>query len=149
METKDNEICYSDSSETIYFYDLLQKKEISKLKDIKTNYYNNRGFIMISKELLFIPGKNKISIININEYKLIRIIDVPNSNDIIGGCMLNDNILITGDKNGIIRQWKIEGNNLILISIKENAHNNYIYSLINIGDGHIASCSFDKSIKIW
>ena len=29
-------------------------------------------FIMISKELLFIPGYNKISIININEYKSIR-----------------------------------------------------------------------------
>ena len=30
---------------------------------------------MISKELLLIPGINKISIININKYKLIRIID--------------------------------------------------------------------------
>ena len=104
---------------------------------------------MISKELLLIPGINKISIIDINEYKLIRIIDVPNSNNIIGTCILNENILLTGDKNGIIRQWKIEGNNLILISIKENAHNDFIYSIIKIGDGHIASGSFDKSIKIW
>ena len=104
---------------------------------------------MISKELLLIPGINKISIININEYKLIRIIDVPNSNQIVGTCMLNENILLTGDKSGIIRQWKIEGNNLNLISIKENAHNNFIWSLIKIGDGHIASGSFDKSIKIW
>ena len=59
------------------------------------------------------------------------------------------NILFTGDKNGIIREWKIEGNNLILISIKENAHNDFIWSLINIGDGHIASGSDDKLIKIW
>ena len=63
--------------------------------------------------------------------------------------MLNKNILITGDSNGAIRQWKIEGNNLILISQKENAHNDEIFSLINIGDGHIASGSSDKSIKIW
>ena len=104
---------------------------------------------MINKELLLIPGINKISIIDINEYKLIRIIDVPNSNNIIGTCILNENILLTGDKNGIIRQWKIEGNNLILISIKENAHNDFIWSLIKIGDGHIASGSYDKSIKIW
>ena len=133
----------------IYFYDLLQKKAISKLNNINTNGKINKGFIMISKELLLIPGINKISIIDINEYKLIRIIDIPNSNNIIGTCILNENILLTGDKNGIIRQWKIEGNNLILISIKENAHNDFIYSLINIGDGRIASGSWDKSIKIW
>ena len=104
---------------------------------------------MISKELLLIPGINKISIININEYNIIKIIEVPNSNSIIGVCMLNDNILFTGDSNGIIREWKIEGNNLILISQKENAHNNEIFCLINIGDGHIASGSEDKLIKIW
>ena len=104
---------------------------------------------MINKELLLVPGINKISIININEYELIRLIDVPNSSNIAGTCMLNENILLTGDINGIIKQWKIERNNLSLISIKENAHNDFIYFIINIGDGHIASGSFDKSIKIW
>ena len=87
---------------------------------------------MISKELLLIPGINKISIININEYKLIRIIDIPNSKEIAGICMLNKNILFTGDKNGIIREWKIEEDNLNLISIKENAHNDFIYFIIKI-----------------
>ena len=104
---------------------------------------------MISEELLLIPGENKISIININVYEIIRIINVPNSNSIIGVCMLNDNILFTGDSNGIIKQWKIEGDNLILISQKENAHKDEIYTLINIGDEHIASGSNDSLIKIW
>ena len=45
--------------------------------------------IMISKELLFIPGKNKISIININYYELIREIEVPNSGWIYSACILN------------------------------------------------------------
>jgi len=107
----------------IYF----KKKEISKLNNINIIDYINKGFIMINKELLLIPGINKISIININEYKLIRLIDVPNSNRIVGTCMLNENILFTGDEKGIIREWKIEGNNLILISIKDNAHNHTIW----------------------
>ena len=104
---------------------------------------------MINKELLLIPGENKISIINTNKYNLLKIIDVPNSNKIISVCMLNENILLTGDYNGAIRQWKIEGDNLILISIKQNAHNSVIWSLIKIGDGHIISGSGDKLIKIW
>ena len=104
---------------------------------------------MISKELLLIPGENKISIININTHNLLKIINVPNSNRITSVCMLNENILLTGDDNKAIRQWKIEGDNLILISIKQNAHNSVIWSLIKIGDGHIISGSGDKSIKIW
>ena len=48
---------------------------------------------MIRKELLLIPGINKISILNINKYNLVRIIDVPNSNSITGVCKLNDNII--------------------------------------------------------
>ena len=104
---------------------------------------------ILSKELLFIPGENKISIININEYKLINEIEVPNSGWIQGVCMLNENIILTGDDHSVIKEWKIEGTNLILISKKENAHNDKIYTLLNMGNGYIVSGSLDKSIKIW
>ena len=55
----------------------------------------------------------------------------------------------TGDEKGIIREWKIEEDNLILISKKENAHKSYINTLLNLGNGHIASGSADNTIKIW
>ena len=58
-------------------------------------------------------------------------------------------MLLTGDLAKIIRQWRIEGDNLILISKKENTHDDYIMDLLNLGNGHIASCSWDKTIKIW
>ena len=106
-------------------------------------------FIMISKELLFISGQNKISIINIKEYKLIREIEVSNSGWIRSACMLNENIILTGDDKSILREWRIEGDNLILISKKEKAHNDEIYTLINMENGYIASGSRDNSIKMW
>jgi len=153
IQIKDNEICYSEyikeNINDIYFYDLNQKKIKSKIKYVKTNGKIFMGLIMISKELLFIPGINKISIININEYNIIRTIDAPNSGTIIGACILNRKILFTGDENKIIKQWKIEGDNLILISQKENTHSKAIFYLINIGDRHIASGSMDALIKIW
>ena len=58
-------------------------------------------------------------------------------------------MLLTGDNSKIIRQWRIEGDNLILISKKEKAHDDYIRVLLNLGNGHIASGSWDKTIKIW
>ena len=104
---------------------------------------------MISKDLLFISGFNKISIIDINYYELIKEIEVPNSGWIRSACLLNENIILTGDDKSIIREWKIEGDNLILISTKEKAHNSEINSLLNMGNGYIASGSSDKLIKIW
>ena len=103
---------------------------------------------MMTKELLLIPGENKISIINVYQYRLVRIIDVSGSNMIRGVCMLNKDMLVTGDCSKVIRQWRIEGDNLILISQKENSHDDNINYLLNIEDGHIISGAND-SIKIW
>jgi len=153
-EIKENEICYSEqikydfNNNNICFYNINERKIKSSISDI--NKTNISPFIMISKELLFIPGNNKISLIDINYYELIREIKVPNSGRIFGVCMLNENIILTGDDKSIIREWKIEGDNLILISKKENAHNNSsIITLLNIGNGYVASSSRDKLIKIW
>ena len=104
---------------------------------------------MIKKDLLLIPGKNQLSIINTNEYKLVRTIEVPNASWITGVCLLNKDMLLTGDYSEIIRQWKIEGDNLILISKKEKVHENDINILLNMRNGFIASGSDDKTIKIW
>ena len=48
-----------------------------------------------------------------------------------------------------MRQWRIEGDNLILVSKKEKAHDSRINVVLNIGNGLIASGSDDKTIKIW
>ena len=103
---------------------------------------------MVSNDLLLIPGKIEINIINVNDYKKIRKIDIPEANYIRGVCMLNSNTLITC-YNKTITQWKIEGNNLILISKKEEAHNYPITVVLNLENGCIATGSWDETIKIW
>ena len=127
IQTKDNEICYSEyknGKDTICFYDLLERKVKSSISNI-----SNYNMIMVTKDLLLITGENKISIINVNNYKL-RIIDVPESSYIFGVCLLNQNALLTGDCSNIISQWRIEDDNLILVSKKENAHDNHISVLL-------------------
>ena len=148
IQTNDNEICYSVSNR-ICFYDLLERKIKASISDIsKINDYRE-WFIMIKKDLLLIPGENQISIINTEQYKLVRKIEVQGSSWICGVCMLNKNMILTGEAAKTIRQWKIEGDNLILVSKKENAHDERINVLLNLGNGFIASGSEDESIKIW
>ena len=153
IQTKDNEICYSEycnsNNKTIYFFDLNERIIKSTINNISKSNSCYVMLTMITKELLLIPGDNKIFIINVYQYRIIRIIDVPGSNFIYGCCMLNKNMLLTGDCSKVIRQWRIEGDNLILISQKKNSHDNNINVLLNIGDGYIASGSSDNTIKIW
>ena len=104
---------------------------------------------MIKKNLLLIPGQNKISIVDINQYKIIRVIEVLGSDYICSVCMLNENMILTGDCSKMIKQWKIEGDNMVLISIKENAHDNSIYVLKKIGNGLIMSGDGNGEVKIW
>ena len=150
IQTKDNEICYSElKNSAICFYDISERKIKASLSNINKYDSVRALFIMIKKNLLLIPGENQLSIINTNEYKLIRTINVPNASWITGVCLLNKDMLLTGDYSETIRQWKIEGENLILISKKEKAHNDKINVLLNLGNGFIASGSDDNIIKIW
>ena len=150
IQTKDNEICYSENNNNaICFYDILERKIKATISNISKYNGCREWFIMMKKDLLLIPGSNQLSIINTNEYKLIRTINVPNASTITGVCLLNKDMLLTGDYSETIRQWKIEGDNLILISKKEKAHDSDINVLLNMGNGFIASGSDDNTIIIW
>ena len=151
IQTTDNEICYSTKYE-IYFYDIIEKNNKISIKKINITDRSNGNRvwpIMINKELLLIPGEAEISLVNVIEHRLIRIIKIPDSRQIYGICLLTKNMLLIGDYYGVLSQWKIDGDNLIFISKKEKAHDGWINYLQNLEDGHIASCSDDKTVKIW
>ena len=92
--------------------------------------------------ILIIGGIDKISLVNVYRYELIREINVFNS---INNC---ENMFITGDSCGKIRQWKIEDDNIKIISIK-NVNEKPLLVLFKIGNGRILSSSSDNFIRIW
>ena len=136
-------------NDAICFFDLNERKIKSTINNISKNNDNVEWLIMITEELLLVPGQYKMSIINVHQYRLVRIIEVSDSPYINGVCMLNKNMLLTGDSDAKIRQWRIEGDNLILISQKEKSHDSNIYPLLNMRNGYIATGSYDNTVKIW
>jgi len=150
IQTKINEISYSESSNhAICFYDFIKKNNNKKINNINLPNYSLDSLLMISKDLLLITGENKILIVNVNTYDLIKTIKVYGSGWIYSTCMLNKDIILTADNNKRIIQWKIENDNLKLISKKENAHNESILTLSKLGNGLIVSGSKDGSVIIW
>jgi len=128
---------------------LIKKKIKASISNISKRNYTDEWFMMINKELLVIPGENVLSVVNIIEYKISKLIKVPDSNWIMGICMLNKNMFLTGGRTRTIRQWKIKDDNITLISKKENAHDGDINFLLNLKNGHIASGSDGGIVKIW
>jgi len=152
IQTKDNEICYQEciqKNDSICFYDLIKKKVSAKLDNIHIPSYIFNCMIMIKKDLLLVSGHNELYIININSYELIRTIDSSGSGCMVCNLLLNENILLTGDNNGRLIQWKIENDNLQRFSIKEKAHDGRVNTLLKIGNGLILTASDDKIVKIW
>ena len=149
IQTKEDEICYSDNEDSIFFYDLIEKKIKTSLSNLnKTKNCNRTWFLMMSKDLLVIPGNKQLTIVDVNKIIIKNIIETPGIN--YGVCLFNKKLLFTGDNSGAIFQWKIEDNNLIFVSKKEKAHNYCsINVLINMGNNYIVSGSDDYSIKIW
>ena len=146
IQTKDNEICYYLMGGVIYFYNLIKKTIINKITKIKPA--GKKFFNMMSKDLLAITGEKNFSIIDVNQYNIVRIIKVPDFSRTAVTCMLNENIILTGDHDGKIKKWRIEDDNLKLIYTKEKAHKDSVYVLIQLNDGHILSASLHE-FKIW
>ena len=99
IQKKENEICYHEynNNSVICFLDLLERKIITKINNIKITYYTYDSMFTMSKDLLFITGNNELSTIKINSHDLIRIIDVSGSDSNFCTCMLNENMLLTAD----------------------------------------------------
>ena len=58
-------------------------------------------------------------------------------------------MILTADDNKRMIWWKVQNDNLKLISKKENAHDDEIYTLSKLENGLILSGSKDNSVKIW
>ena len=150
IQIKNNEICYyEDDNSALCFFDLNERKNITKINNISVSYYIYDSLLMMTKDLLLATGDSKLTIININSHSVIRSIDSSGSSYICSACLINDNMILTCDNNHKIIQWKIEGDNLILISKKENAHDTYIYTIKKLGNGLIMSGDGSGVVKIW
>lgn len=148
IQIKNNEICYYVFP-TLYFFDLNERKNITTIKNIKAclNYYDD-SLLMMTNDLLLVTGIVDIYIININSYTIIRTIDVSESTSgLYCACLINNEMILTGDMEGKIIQWKIDGDNLRLLSQKAKCHDEGIIIIKKIGNGLIMSKS--REIKIW
>ena len=151
-QTKENEICYYEKRDkNICFFDFKEKKKVAKIYIFNVYTISYDCLMMMSKDLLLAAGTDQLAIINTNSSNIVRTIEVKGSGNINALCLLTDNILLTGDYKCNIIQWKVEGDNLTLVSKRYKAHNNgrEIRVIKKIGNGLIMSGDGRGEVKIW
>ncbi len=124
----------------LFFGMLMNQKIISEIKEINCTWCWNI-ITKISNDLLIIVGKEFIYLISINEYNLIRKIDI--NSPCYSVCYLINGNLLTGHSNGYIKQWNL--NNNIFNFIGENKMHDYEIRVISqLKNNMILSGSSDK-----
>ena len=113
IQIKENEICYLILKEKGYekkyylflcFFDLLERKQLKEIEICLIKY--NPIMNMVTKDLLIIARWNSFFLINLDQYNIIRQIDVEkyNYNSYFTClCLLSKNMFLTGDYKGAIK----------------------------------------------
>ena len=107
---------------------------------------------MLSNNILAIGGDSVITLVDINAYYKIREINIENSGQIYSILKFTDNIIITGDHIGKLKQWTFneESQNLNKTSfLKDKAHSSIVRYCLKINNNLFATCSDDSYLKIW
>ena len=155
IRVNENEIAaYSYEDKYIKFLDIKNDfNEVATITNIigtcdPNSMYDFQNNILLvggydSSGLYLIDSKKHeiISVVNNNIKEMNSILKLSNGNILIGCKDENDKYSIV--------EYKFDNNDFIRIKSKEEAHNNDIYALLEIGNDKIASSSGDGDIKIW
>ena len=145
-------VTYSFIEENLKFWNSNNYSIITFIKNIES-FWIFQTMCLLNNDILCVGGDNSkgFYLIQISTHHLIKIIFGPKRIFSINKCL--DGLILCSiiDKNGnnSIVKYKFEGNNLKKVFEKEKAHDNYIYSCIEIEKGIIASGSRDCLIKLW
>ena len=144
IEIEENEIIsIPNGNSSIIFWNINQLKIISQINQIECTYcWNN--LIKLLNKIIIVGGIKFIYLIN--NHNLIKKIEI--NSECYSICFLNDGSILTGHKNGYIKQWNLNNNELIL-SGEKKVHNKEIRVISQIKIDLILSGSNDEKINIY
>ena len=145
-EFKPNYIITDNINNSISIWDLKKEIKIDTLNNINVNSYINNYFLTINN-LILNCGRNYIYLIDLNSFRLLQ--SIKNNVNNLTICKFDNNSFLIGNNKGEIIQYNLINNNIQLIEIKKNAHNDYINNIIKLNDYIFISCGNDGILKIW
>ena len=145
LEIKNNEVV-ALSGNNLNFYDLNKRDKIHSLSGFESfNLNPGRKFCKANDKLLIVCGSNNLFLVDIQSYQLIKTI---NCESIVSIYKVADNLVLSGQLNGDIKQWECNGKDIKLYSYKNKAHQGNIMGILKINN-FIISGSSEGEMKFW
>ncbi len=151
---KNEFVTSSCEDKCIKFWNSNNYSNIATINNIETPW-TLKAMCLLEDDILCVGGQKKgFYLIKISTHKLIKNILGTKTIYAINECLDGLFLCSIEDENGnsclVKYQYEKENKNLKKIFEKEKAHNNYIYSCVQLNDGTIASGGYGEgSIKLW
>ena len=153
LKLNENEfVTSSREDKCIKFWNLNNYSNISTINNIEIEW-TYQTMCLLEDNILCIGGNYSkgFYLIKISTHQIIKNILGPKTIYSINKCL--DGLflcsIINENGNNCLVKYKYEEQNLKKIVEKEKAHDNYIYTCIELNDGIIASGGKDNLIKLW
>jgi len=147
-----NQIISSSYDKTIKIWTMDSLKSNKSIRILEGHKQAVLSLVLINNEHLASGSYKEIKIWNYNNGKLIKTLN-EKDNWITSLVVLhykNDNILVSASYDNVnIKVWHLDRDNNELIKTIFKAHTGIIWSVIRLSNSTWASCSQDKTIKVW
>ena len=145
LEIKNNEVV-ALSGYNLNFYDLNKRDKIHSLSGFESfNLNPGRKFCKANDKLLIVCGSNNLFLVDIQSYQLIKTI---NCESIVSIYKVADNLVLSGQSNGDIKQWECNERDIKLFSHRNKAHQGNIMVIFKLNNFIISGCSGGE-MKFW
>ena len=145
LEIKKDEVV-ALSKYNLNFYDLNKRDKIHSLSGFESfNLNPGRKFCKANDKLLIVCGSNNLFLVDIQSYQLIKTI---NCESIVSIYKVADNLVLSGQSNGDIKQWECNERDIKLFSYKNKAHQGNIMVIFKLNNFIISGCSGGE-MKFW
>ena len=153
LRLNENEFVTSSyDDKCIKFWNSNDYSNIATINNIQSSW-TWKNMCLLENDLLCVGGNNSkgFYLIKISTHQLIKNIIGPKTIYSINKCL--DGLflcsIIDEKGNNSLVKYKYEEQDLKKVVEKEKAHDNYIYSCVELNDGTIASGGNDNLIKLW
>ena len=127
----------------IIFIDFIEKQILKTITDAKCE----KSLIQLTDITMAVGSKDLIEVYDIE--KMIKVREFKINGNIKVFCKLTDDLLLSGDENGTIIQWKLHGINFNELCKREKAHNGSVEDIITLNNGAVVSVGLDCFVKVW
>ena len=148
LEIKDNEIVYAlnTNPQSLVFFDLKKKEKIQTLNNLNLCTNSLCRIIKLNNEQIVVAGTKKIYLVDCKNYSISYEIKSERNDCVL---KLSNDLFLTGDENGTIKQFRVKNKQFIKESSFEEAHDNSIWSIIFFNNVIISGGFGSNEIKIW